>query len=328
MAPTRVDPVAATIAVIEAFGTAATGLGYEEVRRTTVVSRHDPSIRFTNSTISVFKDRIEPGVRRREFLVQPALRLRNLSHVVRTGTMSPFGCYFMAFGAIAPPSAGEELAAMALTMLGEIGVEPDRVRLHAYEGDHDLLDLAERSGATVVPYEEPAPFRHRFGLDAVVGRNVNVAVRNDDGWADVGNIITLERDGRLLGWELAVGTNMVVRQAFGSPHPALCGPGVRAADVGVLDLIGVDALHSALVLAIEGLRPVARGRGGNYRSLLALVRKHVPGDVVASAAQQVCEAEMLVRSSASRPDSDHPGPEADEVVARLLRDLASLPNSR
>ncbi len=108
LSPRALDPVRDTSLVIEEFRRACLARGYVEHARTSLVSRHDPSIRFTNSTISVLKPLVEPRVTERRFLIQPALRLRNLSHVRRTGQMSPFGCYFMAFGAVVPwLSAGE-----------------------------------------------------------------------------------------------------------------------------------------------------------------------------------------------------------------------------
>jgi hypothetical protein len=318
------DLVAATTKVMEGFRRQCQAGNYLEGTRTSLVSRHDPSIRFTNSTISVLKPRIQPSVTDRHFLIQPAMRLRNLAHVRRTGRMSPFGCYFMAFGALVPSTDARDLVDICTGLLvKELGLTADSFQFNAYRHDHDLIGLTRNASVEVALMDEPRPFRHRFGIPGVSGRNINLCIRGPRGWADVGNIITIEGDGMTLGVELAFGTNMVLLQSLGLEHCALASAGALARQHGVEDLIAVDALHSSIVLAMDGLEPVARGRGGNYRQFLRLLAERGPTDRAQTrrAVADVARAESRVRRSASPAEQADLDLGLKATVNKVMADL-------
>lgn len=272
------------IQVLEDFRDTCRSHGLSESSRAPVISRHDPSIRFTNSTISVLKPALEALPVPRTYLLQPALRLRNLDHFDRTGTVSPYGCSFHAFGALLPAADLEEAFALASDFLArtllrgpgaEGRAEPLDLVARAHPGDGDLVTAATGAG-WALDLDDPrlAPFRHVFGLPGTTGRNVNVAIRSSRGPVDVGNVIVIERDARPVAVEVAFGVNMVLLARDGIAHPILTTPAADA-DHCSRDLMARDALMASAVLAIEGLRPIARGRGGRYRQLLTLlVERH------------------------------------------------------
>ncbi|MCX5405964.1 hypothetical protein OHA37_18970 [Streptomyces sp. NBC_00335] len=324
--PTAAQGVPDTaVAVLEEFRGACLASGYTERHRRPVVSRHDPSVRYTNSTISVLKPLLSGGVSERAFLVQPALRLRNLDHVRRTGEMSPFGCSFMSFGALGPSGDAPGLTALARDLLVDrLGIPAHDVRLRVLADDLDLREAGVAAGLDVAPTTDtPGAFRHVFGMPGVTGRNANVALRGPRGWSDVANVIVIEEDGRAIGVELAFGVNMVLTQAMGLAHPVLAGPAAAALAHGVSDLIALDALSSAAVLAMEGVRPVARGRGQNYRSLLKLLgeRTNGPAEVWRPAALAVAAAEERLRRHASPPADDVDELPPDQLAGTLEADL-------
>lgn len=313
----------AAVAVLEAFRRVSLAAGYAERQRRPVVSRHDPSVRYTNSTISVLKPLLAGGVDERAFLVQPALRLRNLDHVRRTGAMSPFGCSFMSFGALGPADDAPRLTALARDLLvGELGLAASDVQLRVLAEDRDLVEAGIAAGLAVAPDRSPEGFRHVFGMPGVTGRNANIALRGPRGWADVANVIVIEEDGRPIGAELAFGVNMVLVQAMSLAHPVLAGPATAAVWHGVTDLTALDALSSATVLALEGLRPVARGRGQNYRALLRLLGERIsgPADLWLPAAEAVATAEERLRRHASPPAADVVELTPVETARKLLAD--------
>lgn len=325
--------------VLETYRRHCHRLAFDEHSRTTLVSRHDPSIRFTNSTISVLKPLLSQRPIGRHFLAQPALRLRNLNHVRRTQTMSPFGCYFIAFGALVAPTDTALLVQLCQQLCAELGFADDAVRFNAFDADDDLIDLAEQGNVRVERFSDDAPFRHHFGLPDVRGRNINLCLRGPDGsWADTANIITLQRPGNdaefgpiedpvsTIAVELAFGVNMVLRQWRGVGHSALAGPGATAAAYGCRNLIAVDALHSCIALAIDGLEPRSRGRGGNYRQLLRLLDQYGPTEPShrRNAIDAVAAAELELRASASPATAGDARPDADQVTARLLADLTRV----
>ncbi|MFF4502739.1 hypothetical protein [Streptomyces sp. NPDC001401] len=313
----------AAISVLEAFRGACVAAGYEEHRRRPVVSRHDPSVRYTNSTISVLKPLLDGGVRERAFLVQPALRLRNLEHIRRTGEMSPFGCSFMSFGALGPAGDAPGLTALARELLVDrLGFPAHDVRLNVLADDHDLRECGIAAALDVAPSDSPGAFRHVFGMPGVTGRNANLALRGARGWADVANIIVIEEAGRAIGVELAFGVNMVLMQARGIAHPVLAGPAAAAVPHGVTDLMALDALSSATVLAMESVRPIARGRGQNYRALLKLLGERTagPAEVWNPAALAVAAAEERLRRHASPPADDIAELPSEQIAPKLQAD--------
>ncbi len=182
-----------------------------------------------------------------------------------------------------------------------VGLSPKDYRFSAHRDDEDLATLARDRDVNIAFGEDHRPFRHRFGVEGLSGRNINLSLRGQRGWADVANVISLERGGEILGAELAFGTNMVLVQVRGVEHPALAGPGASAAAAGIDGLIAVDAMHSALVLAMDGLDPVARGRGGNYRQFLRLLGERGPRDRarLRHAVRELAHDEAAVRRTAS-----------------------------
>ncbi|MFJ8199169.1 hypothetical protein [Streptomyces sp. NPDC096152] len=314
----------AAATVVEAFRRACLAAGYTERHRRPVVSHHDPSVRYTNSTISVLKPLLSGGVHERAFLVQPALRLRNLDHVRRTGEMSPFGCSFMSFGALGPAGDAPRLTALARDLLVDrLGFAAHDVQLRVLADDRDLVEGGIAAGLAVAAgARSPEQFRHVFGMPGVTGRNANLSLRGARGWTDVANVIVIEEAGRPLGVELAFGVNMVLVQAMSLAHPVLAGPATAAVLHGVTDLAALDALSSATVLAMEGLRPVARGRGQNYRALLRLLGERLagPAGTWSSAAVAVAAAEERLRRHASPPADDVVELSSEEAARTLVTD--------
>ncbi len=117
-------------------------------------------------------------------------------------------------------------------------------------------------------------FRHTFGIEGVAGRNVNMAIISRGALCDVANFIVMEADGQPWAVETAFGINNIVTRVHELAHPVLA---TTAAGLPTLndgrDLMRMDALSSAVALAIEGFLPRARGREGNYRTF---VRELVP----------------------------------------------------
>lgn len=321
------EVVERSIAICQRFRSICLQSGYEEEDRVPVVSKHDPSIRFTNSTISVMKQRLVPHVAARAFLIQPALRFRNMTQFKSTGTVSPYGCSFMAFGLVAPSQSLDEVTELARAFLTRsLLFHPASIKYLVSGVDSDLLGAGRRAGFDVVSVtEDERPFRHKFGMPGLSGRNANLTVNGAVGERAVANIIILEAGGEPVGVELAFGINIVLMQMLALQHSIWASMGSRALDFGVTDLMAVDALHSSVVLAMEGLAPKSRGSGGNYRDFLkvAAQRADVPLSGLIRAATAVAEAESLLRTHASPPAEDvaeaPPGETANRVLSGIRR---------
>lgn len=321
--------------MLEVFRLACRDAGLEEGARRQVVSRHDPSIRFTNSTISSLKPLIALDPVPPTFLCQPALRLRNLDHYLDVGDCSPFGCSFHAFGALWPASGLEAACALAHEVLGAL-LPAERLVLRGAPVDADLLAAGRSTGWRVATAAGPLdPFRHVFGLDGTTGRNVNLALTGvgaSGRTVDVGNVIVLEQDGRVRAVELAFGVNMLLLVGRDLDHPVLATPAADVLGPGhdhAPDLMALDALMASAVLCLDGLRPVSRGRNGRYRQLLTVLLERHGGslDEVARDLVETIRLESLVRT-ASSPLHPEDAELTAECAASVVPEHLSLVSAR
>jgi hypothetical protein len=313
-----------------AFREACVETGHNEQARKTLVSRHDPTVRFTNSTICVLKPMVMEGiVRTKYFLLQPALRLRNLDYFIRTGEMSAFGCYFVALGTLVAPSEGEcAIATATKFLLSGVDVKPDRLVLRCSSVDNDLLLLARSTGLKVeIDGYEERRYRHVFGNEGLTGRNINFAVDVSGHLVDVGNQIVIEQDGQPHGIEIAFGISNLIACRDELHHMVDATPGVLARSFGYDTEIARDAIMSSVVLALDGLKPGARGRGGRFREFLRIVASASPGPLACSEAIDVIlEAESGIRATISPHEDgtqDLSLPEAKDVLAEGLERVRS-----
>lgn len=323
---TRTRVTALTEMVLNEFRLTARAAGVAEAFRRNVVSRHDPSIRFTNSSISVLKPAL--GSAQRLFVAQPAVRLRNLDHYREYGRVSGYGCSFTAFGALLPADGLQEAIALAQEFLGTVLRGDGSLRMHGDPADADLLAAAEVAGWQV--HEDPArpaAFRHRFGIPGVTGRNTNMAIDAGHGPVEVGNVIVVYSAGRPIGIDLAFGTPMLLVATSGARHPVLVSPAAQAAP-HLGDLMLLDAIGTAAVLALDGMRPSARGRSGRYRQLLRVALERYPGTVgelaADLAAAVVTEGEIRRALSPLHPDdTERTVAAARDTVIDHLKAVAS-----
>jgi hypothetical protein len=315
--------------LIDAFRRHCLAAGYTEALRVGLARHHDPSVRFTNSTISALKAHLGGPIEEPMFLIQPALRLRNLTHWLEHGEMSGFGCYFFALGSLASP---DRLAAVhhevATLLCDGAGIAPERILMRSSSADGDLRRAAAGTGLRVeVDGYAQSRYRHVFGIEGVTGRNTNAAVVTDTGPVDVANVIIIERDGQPVAVEAAYGVNMVLAQRDRMRHPVLASVGAAALSYGISSLITLDALGSAVALATEGLRPVARGRGGKLRTFLKLIAadESLYGSELTVAVSAVVAADHLVRRHTSPLTSGLVREAAQvDVVEAVVRAVAAL----
>ena len=260
---------------MEAFRSFFTAQGYREEHRSALVSAHDPSIRFTNSAISTFKPTLFDGVSQGDrFLLQPALRLQTLKLWIEHRAVSRYGGYFIALGTLSTRrSLGDAHRDAVGFFRGALGVAGERLLFRVSATDEDFISAVRSAGGALrIDGTPPDAFRHHYGLPGVLGRNSNIGIRDGTGFADVGNVISIERaDGTRLGIEICCSVNSVLAQLHGISRPLLASPASAAYVAGQSSLMLADSLGSSVALVREGLRPRARGRAGNLKSMLRVV---------------------------------------------------------
>lgn len=249
--------------------------GYREQPPVPLVSDVDPTVRFIGSTISVLKPYVlqgsipRPGI----FLVQPALRTRNLARLLEEKASLTSPSFFLHLGTVSPPDCVELTALHAWTFLRQRTIgRRTRAVMRVSSQDQDLLAIARRLPEPEVEIDgqDPAHYRHGFGLEGIAGRNLNWGVRRPNGAIDdVGNLVIIEEQRGPLAVEVAVGLNHLVARLFELDHPILASP--VAAAVPITSDCGVkfaDALAASTALVDAGLRPTGRGRGRILRGYL------------------------------------------------------------
>lgn len=299
------DLVNATCSLIREFRRFAVRNGYREVNRVGISRHMDQSIRFTNSTISPLKPRLESPVTEELFLVQPAVRLRNLDHWNARGKMSPVGCSLIAMGTLYPPGMLKQSVADAVRFLVEalgfereqLSVSVPKVYVSEFRGAVPDVNLAVETDERISRYE--------YGMQGVSGIAVQISIKTRRETADAISVVSIERDGVPIAVETAFSANMLLSLRSELIHPVLATVGALAADYYVSALISLDCLGTAAMLMAEGLQPKARGREGRLRQLLrtcAAASGPVPVDwsVIASV---LAEAEFTIRSCLSPVDS-------------------------
>jgi hypothetical protein len=274
-----------TANLLMAFREMFRGRGYLEHEPVPVSARIDPSVRFVGSTISVLKPILAAGDihPRGHFLVQPAVRTHNVTRLDEPP--SGWCSYFRALGTLSPAARLPEVAADCWDMCRRVfGLTDERVVFRASSADEDLL-AAVRSIPNGPEIEidgyEQWRYRHRFGVDGVAGRNVNVAVRSDRwGLRDIGNIVLIERAGEPIAVELAFGVATVLSRVHDLAYPMLASAAGRAVPMrDEADMALADLLSVGVTLMREGLRPNGGNRGRILRAhLQALSCFRVRGD--------------------------------------------------
>jgi hypothetical protein len=236
-------------------------------------------------------------------------------------------------GTLVSHSDSEMAMTTACKFLKGAGLDDSRVVLRVSSLDHDLLALAYDSGQRVeVDGYEQRRFTHTFGNPGLTGRNINFAVDVRGELVDVGNEIIIERDGQPAGVEIAFGISNLIACRDELPHMLEATPAVIAREAGFTSRIEADALVSAVALALDGLRPVARGRGGRMRDFLRIVAgSTVSPETRSLLIRSLIDAEVTIR----RQISPHRAGEADleasdaydllaEGLERMLIDRADL----
>ncbi len=264
---------ARTLELSRAFGEHFRQLGLAETEPAAIVSKVDPSVRFVGAAISVLKPVLlsDEGPLRGVFVAQPAIRTHCLRELADPRSRYPWSSYFLAFGALVPPGRIGDLAHQAETfLLDALELSERRLLLRVASRDQDLREVAGglRSSVEVDGYAQ-TNYRHRFGPEGLTGRNFNFAILVDGVPLDVGNLIFIERDGRVVGAEVAFGASVLLARALGLSHPAAASPLADLIRVQSWDEVKcINALEVCIALASEGLRPVGRGRGRIFRGYL------------------------------------------------------------
>lgn len=254
--------------------------GYQEIPPVQITSGIDPTVRFIGSHISVFKRYLAedsvptPGV----YMRQDCLRTRNVEKLLDDDYSPNWGSYFSSIGALSAPERLKEVCDEVSDFLEKkLLIAPENILIRISSTDSDLLDATKEhygESRMEVDSKKIEYYRHKIGMEGIRGRNFNIALRNPDteGFADIGNIIILEKDEKRLGIEIALGTSTILKQLHGLDHVQDCTPviGLETIENQTIRRKFEDAIITSTVLYQEGLRPF--GQHNRNRILKQYIR--------------------------------------------------------
>ncbi|GAA0772405.1 hypothetical protein GCM10008908_18600 [Clostridium subterminale] len=285
--------------------------GLREEYSKSIISHHDKSIRFTNSTTSVLKKYLSgskipgDGV----FLFQPAMGLQGVDFWEENKQMEYFTSYFISMGTMGCVENLEKYAEEGVLFLADtLNIELDRIVIRADSEDEDIVNAVTRTNVTVeLDACKKSDYRHVFGMENVRGRNANFAINNNGVLRDVGNLIIIERENKPIAIELSFDTTLLLFPMHHMYHPILALPSSKILynDIvfnftGVEYLVLSDFMTLSIVLILEGLKVKARGRGRNLRKIITLLSEiiselNISEEKIENAAYQIAEEELEIR---------------------------------
>lgn len=298
-----------------AFSTLFMAEDYVKLAPVQISSGIDPTTYFIGSHISVFKSRLmsgsipSPGY----LLVQDCIRTQNLELYFSGDKDFNWASFFTSLGLLTPPNRLDKVSLDVAKFLLDLGLDKNDIRIRVSSSDVDLMQVSKRTEIRrEVDIMPQTYYRHKFGLDNILGRNFNIALRKREtaAFADVGNIIVIERDRIPIAIELALGTSTILKQAYGFDHIMDCFniEGLEKVKISMRRKME-DAILVAVTLYREGLRPRSKGRNrilGQYLKSISYFRK-----------ESELKMESLHRTIRNFETSDFPKAEvsvADEII--------------
>lgn len=240
-------------------------LGYEIEPEVRISARLDPTVRFIGAPISVLKPYfMENSIPQMgKVMVQNCIRTRNLKTLHDMGSIPKYGSFFTGMCALVPHQRLGDLCQETIQFLyDELGLEEGEVSVNISARDKDLFRAIKGllpAQLVNIDTEPPNYYVHRYGIEGVGGRNLNLAIKNVQSgkYEDIGNIIVIESHKNKLGVELALGDTTIVQQLLGLEHVQDNYNLELAIKNPIVNRKMEDAIIVSLALYDEGLRPTS-----------------------------------------------------------------------
>jgi len=245
----------------------------------------DNSVHLIGSHISVFKPYLEkenipfPGL----VMSQDCIRTQNLNNYAEKDYIFNWGSSFSSLGLIAPPNRLKEVCIEAMDYIDNmLQIKRENLKIMINSQDKDFMEICLELGLKDIMEIDSMPlkyYRHKLGYENIFGRNFNFAIKDQTTlkFADVGNMIVIEKNNIPVAVELALGTSTIIKQVCGLKHVLDC----SYIDVpGKMDPMLKRKIEDIIIVSVilysEGLRPSNRGCGrilNNYVKSLSYLRK-------------------------------------------------------
>lgn len=263
--------------VMDVFKKQFLRLGYIEEPSIPIISQDDHSVRFTGSTSNTFKPYLEykkmvPG--KGIFLIQKSLRTQNARIFLNDKVFPEWSSYFTEIGALTRPENLKNLFEASICYLLKLGVEKERINIKINSKDIDLIECVKNSGLNVETDRcDINYYRHEYGLLDVLGRNFNLAIRNNKGeFKDMGCIVIIEKNGKKIAAEMGFGVSTLISRIYSLTNS------IESSTISkVIPFKGgftsklEDALSAAIVIIKSGVKPASRDKGRILKEYLSAI---------------------------------------------------------
>lgn len=234
-----------------------------------ITSGIDKTVILIGSAISVLKpyllsDRIpDEGF----VMSQPCIRTRNLAQYSDDTFCPNYGSMFYALGALAKPFQLKNLSQQIFSLFNDIwGVPYCDIRVRLSSKDTDLINVVSSilpTEALEIDTKKIEYYRHKIGIDGILGRNFNIALRDQgmESFSDVGNIILLQKGFTPLGVEVGLGAPLITKSLLNLPHMMDCHQisGIEHIKEPGIKIRMKDCIVTSMALYNEGIEPTNKG---------------------------------------------------------------------
>lgn len=320
------------IILLEYFRKFFTSKGFIEKKCESLISKHDPSLRFTNSTTSVLKTYLlgtEPITDM--VLIQPAMGLQGINEWIKNNYLGEYSSYFYSMGTLSSYDKLQMSFSMMMEFLDQnVDNFCDKLYISAYVKDIEFINTIRTTKYFSNLYidEKPTNYIHFYGNDMLSGRNINIFLRSNERIQEIGTLSIIERKHIPIAVEISFDLPLLLCGIKQLAHPILALPagGLLGINEKYLDeeLVLCDSLNLSIALLLDGLKIQSRGRGGNLKKIINVYRKSANKLssnklINVSAIQLVLDAELSIKNHCNyRKEIQCSKIQKEEIIKKIL----------
>lgn len=291
------------INLIECFRKFFTNKGFIEKNCKSLISKHDPTLRFTNSTTSVLKNYLLGMESIADMiLIQPAMGLQGVNEWIRNSYLGTYSSYFYSMGTLSSYDKLQISFSMMMEFLEQIVDNIcDKIYISAYIKDIEFIDIIKMTKYFPNLYldENSTHYIHFYGNDILSGRNLNIFLKGKDRIQEIGTLSIIEKEHEPVAVEISFDSSLLLCGIMQLVHPILTLPagGILGTNEKYLDeeLVLCDALNLSIALLLDGLKIKSRGRGGNLKKIIN-VYKQLANKLLSNNMLDISDIELLINA--------------------------------
>lgn len=192
--------------------------GYIRENNVKISSGIDSSVTFIGSGISVLKPILlgdSINEKTGNYVIQKSIRTHALKNIY-SSTISAYNSFFEAYCVLVKFENLEKIIRDTIEFIRNVlKISYDDIAIKVNSMDHEFIEIVNLLDNKIDIFVDTEPlkyYRHKYGLEKenIFGRNFNIAIKVNDKFQDIGNIIIIESDDKKYGVELALGAEVIL----------------------------------------------------------------------------------------------------------------------